>query len=155
MRFFMRCFVLTSLAILAGASVRAETPSGEAVYKQRCAACHEANNPRIPPRATLQKLPATSILRTLNYGAMITVAYTMSIAEREAVAKYLGVAGGEPVTSPNAFCKDRTVKLDGQSKNSMEWMESRRVELALSKQQRRGTFHRSGETFKTEMGVCV
>src|SRR5690348_12106446 len=74
---------LLSTALLAA-------PSGEAVYMARCAACHDQTNPRIPPRAALQKMSAARILRTLDFGAMMTVAYPMSRADREAVAAYIG-----------------------------------------------------------------
>ena len=59
------------------------------------------------------------LLRTLNYGAMIAVAYTMSLAEREAVAKYLGVAGGDAPMPASAFCRDRAVKIAANSK--VQW----------------------------------
>ena len=60
---------------------------------------------------------------------MIAVAYTMSIPEREAVAKYLGLAGAEPAPPTNAFCKDRAVKLaanpkiqwNGWSPDALNW----------------------------------
>ena len=90
----------------------AAAPSGEAVYKQRCAACHEqSDNIRIPPRATLQQLPAARILRVLDFGAMMSVAYPMNHAEREAVASYLGTAEAETPPAAEAFCADRAVRL--------------------------------------------
>ncbi len=90
----------------------AAAPSGEAVYKQRCAGCHEqTDNIRIPPKATLQKIPAARILRTLDFGAMMAVAYPMNRAEREAVAAYLGTAAAETAAAPEAFCADRTIHL--------------------------------------------
>ena len=101
------------------AALAAETPSGEEVYKQRCAGCHSQDNPRIPPRVSLEKMPASHILRTLNYGAMIGVAYTMSLAEREAVAKYLGAAGGDAPMPASAFCRDRAVKIAANPK--VQW----------------------------------
>jgi len=95
-------------------------PSGEAVFRERCAGCHESSNPRIPPRATLQQLSSSQILRALNYGAMITVAYTMSTEEREAVAGFLGKAGAGPAARPaSAYCADRTVRLSAKPKS--EW----------------------------------
>src|ERR1051325_4612324 len=84
--------------------------SGEEVFKQRCAGCHEANNPRIPRVEVLHRMPAASILRTLNWGVMGNVAYTMSIAEREAVASYLGTHDAPAAMSPKAYCADRTVR---------------------------------------------
>jgi len=53
----------------------------------------------------------------MNSGAMLTIAYPLKRAEREAVAAYLGKAGPEP-GPPAAFCKDRTVKVDTGSKFS-------------------------------------
>ncbi|MCU1337944.1 MAG: pvaA [Bryobacterales bacterium] len=90
--------------------------SGEEVFKQRCAGCHEQNNPRIPQVDTLRKLPAARILRTLNWGVMGNVAYTMSIAEREAVASYLGTAAPSVTVAPAAFCADRAVRFTSDAK---------------------------------------
>src|SRR5580700_11098832 len=98
-------------------SLQAAPLAGDAVFKQRCAGCHEQNNPRIPTRETLQKMPAARILRTLNHGAMMTVAYTMSISEREAVANWLGTPGGsEPAPPASAFCSDRSVHIAANPK---------------------------------------
>ena len=104
----MRFFIL----LVACITLQAAPEAGEAVFKRHCAGCHEQNNPRIPTRETLQKLPATRILRTLNYGAMITVAYTMSMSQREAVANWLGTpSSSEPAPPASAFCSDRSVRI--------------------------------------------
>ena len=42
------------------------------------------------PRSTLNQMPAGRILRALDFGAMMTVAYPMSRDERQAVAAYIG-----------------------------------------------------------------
>jgi len=48
----VRAATLVAAAALAAASAAfAQAPSGEAVYKQNCAACHEGNLPRMPTRA--------------------------------------------------------------------------------------------------------
>jgi polyvinyl alcohol dehydrogenase (cytochrome) len=94
----------------------ADPVSGEAVYAKRCAVCHEQNSERIPRRETLSKLPASRILRTLDFGAMMSIAYPMNRAEREAVAAYLGTAGGEAPPVPEAFCADRKVTVADRSK---------------------------------------
>ena len=93
--------------------------SGEAVYKERCASCHDQDNPRIPRREFLQKLPASRILRTLDYGVMIAIGYPMSHGEREAVAAYLGTPGAAITFPPKAFCADRTVQIAARPK--LEW----------------------------------
>jgi polyvinyl alcohol dehydrogenase (cytochrome) len=94
----------------------AAAPSGEEVYRARCAACHDQDSPRIPQRKALEQMPARRILRTLDYGAMISVAYTMSHAEREAVASYLGTPAAATPLPAKAFCADRTVRLSSGPK---------------------------------------
>jgi polyvinyl alcohol dehydrogenase (cytochrome) len=101
MRFFAFLFPLVALA----------APPGEAVYQKRCSGCHEQSNDRIPPRDALQKMPSARILRALDSGAMMAVAFTMNREDRMAVASWLGTtapAGGPPAS---AFCADRSVKL--------------------------------------------
>ena len=95
----MKLPTLPMLALLAAAAFAA--PSGEEVYKAHCAACHDQNTERIPPREALQKLHATRILRTLDFGLMMKVAYALKRDEREAVANYLGLAGEETVAAAN------------------------------------------------------
>jgi polyvinyl alcohol dehydrogenase (cytochrome) len=51
------------------------------------------------------------ILRTLDFGAMMTIAYTLRRDEREAVAAFLGKPGPEPRPRPEAFCSNRSVTL--------------------------------------------
>ena len=101
-------FLLLLAPALLGA---APSVSGEAVYRERCSACHDQANPRIPRRELLQQMPASRILRVLDYGAMISVAYTMNHSEREAVASYLGTSATASEPSPTAFCQDRAVRL--------------------------------------------
>jgi polyvinyl alcohol dehydrogenase (cytochrome) len=102
------------------AGLQAAPEAGETVFKQRCAGCHEQNNPRIPTRETLQKMPAAHILRTLNYGAMMTIAYTMSMRQREAVANWLGTpAGSDPAPPASAYCSDRSVRIAATPK--LQW----------------------------------
>lgn len=98
----------------------AQTPilSGEAVYQKRCAGCHEKAGDRVPSRAELQKLPAARILKALDFGVMMTIAYPMVRAEREAVATYVGSKTVDAGPAPAAFCSDRTVRVNDASKYS-------------------------------------
>jgi polyvinyl alcohol dehydrogenase (cytochrome) len=83
----------------------AQTVSGADVYQQRCAQCHEdASANRAPSRDTLQGMTASRILRTLDFGLMMGVAYPLRREEREAVANYLGTKGSEPGPPASAFC---------------------------------------------------
>src|ERR1700692_4119795 len=64
-------FVLVSLNL----SALAAAPSGDEIYKKRCSGCHEQLSPRIPHREALQKMPSARILRALDSGAMMAVAF--------------------------------------------------------------------------------
>ncbi len=85
--------------------------SGEAVYQKRCASCHDSANESAPPKEALKQLSVARILRTLNFGVMINVAYVLSNEEREAVAKYLGVDRADPPLPAQAYCAARTVTI--------------------------------------------
>jgi len=93
-------------------TLSAATPrAGDVVYQNRCAGCHEQTSPRIPSRQALQQMPSARILRALDSGAMMAIAFTMDRGDRIAVASWLGTSA--PVAAPPAaaFCADRTVKL--------------------------------------------
>ena len=101
------------LVLLSSLSAYAQGPSGEAIYKRRCAACHERPaDGRTPGRDAIQSMPSSRILRTLDFGAMMTIAYQLNRAEREAVATFLGKPGGDAGPRPEAFCRDRSVSID-------------------------------------------
>src|SRR2546425_7917264 len=91
--------------------------AGEAVYRERCAGCHEQVSPRIPHRDALQKMPASRILRTLDFGAMMNIAYPLRRDERAAVAAFLGTSGGDPTPPAAAYCADRAVKVAARPKS--------------------------------------
>ena len=117
----MNCSRLSSLVVAVvfaiagrGATVtpRAQEPavSGQQTYNTYCASCHDQASPRIPPRDALRKLPAARILRTLDFGVMMAVAYPMRRDEREAVAVFLGTTDAEAPLPTAAFCPaDRAI----------------------------------------------
>jgi hypothetical protein len=61
-----------------------------------------------PSREALKQLSVARILRTLDFGVMINIAYVLNREEREAVANYLGVQRPDQPVPPQAYCKDRT-----------------------------------------------
>ena len=98
------------------AGLTAATPSGEALYQQRCASCHDSGKASIPSKDALKKLSVTRIRTSMDFGKMGGVATTMRREERDAVAAYLGVAGANDAPPASAFCADREVKLAGSLK---------------------------------------
>jgi polyvinyl alcohol dehydrogenase (cytochrome) len=107
------CFFL---AFSLGSAVFA-APTGEEVYQTRCAACHDQNTARIPPKESLQKLASARILRTLDFGVMMSIAYPMKREDREAVASYLG-ANAKEEALPAATCPAGARPASGSSANN-------------------------------------
>ena len=127
----MRLVLLVAFVVvgLAGsvAAQSVQSPSGEATYQRRCATCHEKPaDGRTPSRETLQAMTATRILRTMDFGAMMTIAYQLNREERDAVARFLGRPDAEAPPAPAAFCRDRSVSLDAANTPSWNgWSPSR------------------------------
>lgn len=102
-------------AVLTASSLQAAPVSGEAVYAKYCASCHDEVNPRTPSRDALQKLPAARILRTLDFGLMMSVAYPLRREEREAVANFLGTMDKDVVPAPASVCSPYQLPMSGPS----------------------------------------
>ncbi len=104
LRFALALF-LGLITATASVPLRAADVSGQQVYKDHCAACHDQPGAtRAPAIDALKKLPATRILKTLDFGLMMGVAYPLRRDEREAVAKFLGTSEVEPPLPASAFC---------------------------------------------------
>jgi polyvinyl alcohol dehydrogenase (cytochrome) len=88
----------------ASATAQAPLPDGAKVYARRCAACHDQTGTRTPPREALTRLSPQRILRTMDFGLMMSVAYPMSRDEREAVAAFLGKGKDDLAPPPEAMC---------------------------------------------------
>jgi polyvinyl alcohol dehydrogenase (cytochrome) len=107
--------LLTGIVVVIGI-VQAAPVAGDAVYKQRCASCHEQPSTRAPQVDELRKMSARRILRALDSGAMMTVAYPMSRDERGAVASWLGMGADDAAPPAAAYCKDRSVTVTDGTK---------------------------------------
>ena len=77
--------------------------SGAAAYTKYCASCHDQVGARIPTRDALAEMSPARILRTLDFGLMMSIAYPMKRDEREAVAAFLG-KGSDAAPPPSASC---------------------------------------------------
>ncbi len=75
------------------------------MYTKYCASCHDQAGARIPTRDALTKMSPARILRTLDFGLMMSIAYPIRRDEREAVAKFLGKGADEAAPPASAFCK--------------------------------------------------
>ena len=101
----MLAFPLAVSGVLAAPAVQAAQASGEIVYGRYCTTCHDATDGRAPTRAALKQMSPARILRTLDFGLMMSIAYPIRREDREAVAKFLGGAADEAPIGREAFCK--------------------------------------------------
>jgi polyvinyl alcohol dehydrogenase (cytochrome) len=101
-------------------TVSPEDPSaaGEQVYLKHCARCHDLQVSRAPSKDALQKLSSKRILRTLDFGLMMAVAYPINRADREAVANYLGTKADEAPPPASAFCSANISILSGPANDT-------------------------------------
>ncbi|MDR2215950.1 MAG: PQQ-binding-like beta-propeller repeat protein [Nevskiaceae bacterium] len=114
MNTLLRQTLHTGALILAGTLIasctRTAQPSGEQVYTQYCAACHDQPATRAPPREALAQLSPQRILRTLDFGTMMAVAYPIRRGDREVLAQYLGKGQDASAIAPAALCSaDRNI----------------------------------------------
>jgi len=84
----MRLTLTVALLALA-VPVAAQTPSGEQVYRQHCAGCHNGSLPRMPNREALKTLTPEHVETALSSFSMRRQGAALSLAERRAVAEYV------------------------------------------------------------------
>ena len=80
---------LIFISVVASVGVAQEAPSGELLYTQHCAHCHEGNLPRVTSEGSIRDMSAEEIYRAINFGFMRRQASALSPAGRRAVAEYL------------------------------------------------------------------
>lgn len=81
------------MLVLIGAPAVAEPApggEGEALYRERCAACHEGGVARAPETAALRQMSPRSIAAALTTGSMSAQAEGLGTAQVEALSQYLG-----------------------------------------------------------------
>jgi polyvinyl alcohol dehydrogenase (cytochrome) len=93
-------------------------PAGDAVYTAHCASCHDQVGARIPTREALAQMSPARILRTLDFGLMMSIAYPLERGEREAVAAFLGKGRDDTAPAPTALCSPDTRIMAGASQAS-------------------------------------
>ncbi|MBI4520370.1 MAG: PQQ-binding-like beta-propeller repeat protein [Gemmatimonadetes bacterium] len=90
---------LSLLLLIPSSAAAQQAPGGEAVYKQHCASCHEAEMPRMPSREALRGFSPEAIDTALASFTMRRQGAALGPAERRAVAEFLS---GRPAGSYRA-----------------------------------------------------
>ena len=99
--------LVTSCAFLliAATAASGQTPNAAAIYKERCASCHDAGPgaeaTRAPARDVLRSRTVQQIFATLEPGgSMVANAVGLSTAEKLAIASFLSGAGATIGSDP-------------------------------------------------------
>ena len=75
---------------------------GAAIYKQRCAACHDAPKERVPALSAIKAMSGEAIYRALTTGLMKTQAAGLSTGQIFALIGYIAPTGGSDA-APSVF----------------------------------------------------
>ena len=146
--FLMRALILAILAVAGlaiswqGAAQAPMGPSGAAVYAKYCASCHDQVGARIPARDALAQMSPARVLRTLDFGLMMSIAYPIKRDEREAVAAFLGKGSDDTTPAASALCTRDTPIMSrtsqaswtgwGPSQNNTRFQTAERAGLAAA-----------------------
>src|SRR5262249_15206282 len=78
---------------------------GAAVYKERCASCHDAPEGKVPPLSAIKAMTGEAVYLALTSGTMQTQTKGLSTAQIFALLGYIAPTGG---AKPNTPKLDRT-----------------------------------------------
>src|SRR5262244_3889700 len=102
-RLFAAIILVLSAKVLAA-------QDGAAIYKERCASCHDAPEGRMPAITAIKAMSAEAIYMALTNGAMRTQAQGLSTTEIFALLGYIAPTGGS--AAPDASALMRTCRGD-------------------------------------------
>ncbi|HTA45046.1 MAG TPA: PQQ-binding-like beta-propeller repeat protein [Bryobacteraceae bacterium] len=101
---------------------------GAALYKERCASCHDAPAARVPALSTIKAMSGEAIYVALTSGVMKTEAQGLSTVQLFALIGYIGPTGGARTESNSSFaptCKgDNVFRADAKSPQWNGWSAS-------------------------------
>ena len=80
------------LLVLIASTLHAQ--DGAAIYKQKCASCHDTPAARVPSLSTIKAMSGEAIYKSLTSGVMKTQAAGLSTAEIFALIGFIAPTGG-------------------------------------------------------------
>jgi polyvinyl alcohol dehydrogenase (cytochrome) len=92
---------------------------GAAIYKERCASCHDAPQGRVPAIAAIKQMSAETIYLALTSGTMKSRAEGLSTLDVMALIGYIAPTGGAQPVSIEPTCKTPAAFHPGA--NSPQW----------------------------------
>src|ERR1700716_2802387 len=110
-----RVFAVMVLALVAAAPARAQSTSGiegEAIYRVRCAGCHEGGAVRAPDLATLRQMPQDRVLTALRSGSMSSQSQGLTSGQLENLSRFVaGDAPAQETALSNGACPQSSASL--------------------------------------------
>jgi polyvinyl alcohol dehydrogenase (cytochrome) len=103
----MRAIAAAAILCLLSLGARGEGASavdGAALYRERCAQCHEGGVARAPDAASLKQMSPVAVKAALTAGSMRTQGESLSAAEIEAVSRFVGGAATATASASAATC---------------------------------------------------
>src|SRR5580704_10864641 len=88
------------LALLALTMPILPAQDGSAIYKERCAQCHDAPEGRVPSISAIKAMSGEAIYMALTSGSMKTRAEGLSTPQIFALIGYIAPTGGTQTTTP-------------------------------------------------------
>jgi polyvinyl alcohol dehydrogenase (cytochrome) len=98
------CFLIVMILALSARVLFAQ--DGAAIYKERCASCHDAPEGRVPAISAIKAMSGEAIYVALTSGAMRTQAQGLSTAQIFALLGYIAPTGAANAPSLERTCKD-------------------------------------------------
>ena len=92
----MRYVCLLAVMLISAPILSAQ--DGAAIYKERCASCHDMPEGRTPPLSTIKAMTGEAIFIALTSGAMKTQAEGLSVAQIFTLLGHIAPTGGVPTT---------------------------------------------------------
>ncbi len=106
------------LLVLIASTLHAQ--DGAAIYKQKCASCHDTPAARVPSLSTIKAMSGEAIYKSLTSGVMKTQAAGLSTAEIFALIGFIAPTGGaKPATTAARTCTKQPAFPTGA--NIPEW----------------------------------
>jgi polyvinyl alcohol dehydrogenase (cytochrome) len=100
------------IAVSTGTAAQSQTTggavgAGEALYRERCAGCHDGGSSRAPSRAALKQMSQENIRFALSTGSMSSQGAGLTPAQVDSIASFLsGPAGNQAqVSTDNNLCR--------------------------------------------------
>ncbi len=131
-----------------------EAQDGAALYKERCASCHDSPTGRIPSISTIKKMTGEAVYAALTNGAMKSQTSGLSTQQVISLLVYIAPGAGRRGQAKPTFEKSCTGNAPFKARREcLGWMESGRHHLRYQGGEGGGTRGNRRAQAQAQMGV--